>query len=97
MEILLAWYILTITGGVIVGRRYGRLLSVVVMIEMNQLGLLLFVAVKIGHVDPVLLIPGAGILPEIGYYSGVSAGGLIPPLVFVLAAMLVQRADREAV
>ena len=97
MEILLAWYILTITGGVIVGRRYGRLLSVVVMIEMNQLGLLLLVAVKIGHVDPVLLIPGAGILPKIGYYSGVSAGGLIPPLVFVLVAMFVQRADREAV
>jgi hypothetical protein len=67
------------------------------MIEMNQLGLLFLGVIKTGRVDPMLLIPGAGILPKIGHYSGVSAGGLVPPLVFVLVAMFVRRADTEAI
>ena len=97
MDVFLAWYVLIITGGVIVGRRFGRLASLAVMIEMDQLGLLFLGAIKTGRVDPILLIPGAGILPKIGYYSGVSAGGLVPPLVFVLVAMFVRRADTEAI
>ena len=42
MDVFLAWYLLIITGGVVVGRRFGRLASLAVMIEMDQLGLLFF-------------------------------------------------------
>ena len=97
MDVFLAWYVLIITGGVIVGRRFGRLASLAVMIEMDQLGLLFLGAIKTGRVDPLLLIPGAGILPKIGYYSGMSAGGLVPPLVFVLVAVFVRRANTQAI
>ncbi len=73
------------------GRRYGRLTSLAVMIEMNQLGVLLLVAIKTGRDDPIMLIPGARILPKADYYSGV--GRLVDParLIFMLVAIFTRR------
>ena len=35
--ILIAWYVFIVILGVMIGHRYGRLLSLAVMIELNQL------------------------------------------------------------
>ncbi|HYR83463.1 MAG TPA: hypothetical protein VE422_05230 [Terriglobia bacterium] len=87
--LLYLWYLSIIVGGVFIARRFGRLVSVAFMIEIYQVGLLIFGLITTGYLWPALLIPGVGVLPGIGIYSGISAGGLIPPLLFLLVAMLV--------
>jgi hypothetical protein len=79
-----------VLGG-LVGRRFGRLIRLCLMIEMFQVGILIMMLIITGRFWPMALIPGVGVLPGIGLYSGVSAGGLVPPLVFVLVAMMVPK------
>ncbi len=96
--LLYLFYLSIIAVGVLVGRHFGRLVGFGFMIEMYQVGILMIVLISTGTFRPVLLIPGVGVLPGIGRFSGVSAGGLVPPLVFLLVAMLVsKRADDTAI
>lgn len=82
-----AWLILVIFVGATVGHRYGRLASFAVMIELMQITLFIMALSRTGRIEPMALVPGVGILPGIGRYSGISAGGLIFPLIFILVAM----------
>ena len=85
------FYVAIAVAGVFVGRRFGRLASFGFMIEMYQVVITVIVLINTGYFRPLGLIPGVGVLPGIGRYSGVSAGGLIPPLVFLLVAVFSRR------
>ena len=50
--ILEVWYVFIIGFGIIAGRHFGRLVSLGVMLEMFQLGLLLFVS-RCGITEPI--------------------------------------------
>ena len=66
-------------------------MALATMIELYQVGIFVIIAINQGRFVPVVLIPGVAVLPGIGFYSGVSAGGLIPPLVFILTAIMIPR------
>ena len=96
------WLILVIFVGVLISRRFGRLLSFAVMVELIQVAIVIFAAyrgITTSFAAPngspldllVFLIPGFGFLPGIGRYSGLSVGGLVLWLIligfFALVAM----------
>ena len=89
--LLYLWYSTIILVGVALARLYGRLVSFLAMIEMYQVGIFVLGWLITGQINFVLLIPGIGVLPRIGRYSGVSAGGLVPPLIFLLVAIVTPR------
>jgi hypothetical protein len=94
-----AWLCLVIWFGVTAGHRYGRLASFFVMQELTQLAIVIFGVLRgiVNGFDAytrpldalMMLIPGAGFLPPniMGKYGGLSAGGLIFPLIFILVAL----------
>jgi hypothetical protein len=91
MGLLEVWYLYIVLIGIIIGRHFGRWISLIVMLELFQLGIVALVFANTGRVNPIGLIPGVGVLPRIGRYSGVSPGGLIPPLVFILVSIFIKR------
>lgn len=72
--LLYLWYLLIITVGFMTCRSFGRLIGFAVMIEMYQLGIVMIGWIITGSLRLVALVPGVGVLPSIGRYSGVSAG-----------------------
>jgi hypothetical protein len=95
MGLLEVWYLYIILIGITVGRYFGRWVSLIVMLEMFQVGIVALSFANTGRVNPVGLIPGVGVLPRIGRYSGVSPGGLIPPLVFILVSIFIKRRQNQ--
>jgi hypothetical protein len=90
--LIVLFLILPISAGIIGSRRFALLANFFLMMVVFQAGLTAFILFR----DPgrfqfeqlALLIPGVGILPGIGRFSGISPGGLIYPLIFALLAIL---------
>jgi hypothetical protein len=84
---LLLLLFLPIAGGIIGSRYLGVGLNFLLMMALFNFGLTLIGAMITGHFEPLMLIPGAGIFPHVGYFSGVSPAGLIYPPLFLLIAV----------
>jgi len=90
--LLLLFLILPVSAGVIGSRRFGRIANFFLMMFVFQVGLTTFVLfrapARFQLFQLVLLIPGVGILPGIGRFSGISPGGLVYPLIFAFLAIV---------
>jgi hypothetical protein len=102
-----AWLITIVFLGILAGRRYGRLASFSVMMELPQIIIVILGAYRgimagfDAYTRPLdllmFLIPGVGFLPPtiMGRYGGLSAGGLvlwvILLVIFALVAMFSRR------
>jgi hypothetical protein len=73
--------------GMIGAFRLGRVANFCLMMAVFQLILFVGSFLDTGRLYPLFLLPGAGILPGIGMYSGISIGGLLFPLLFGLVAV----------
>lgn len=93
--ILVLLLLLPIAGGIIGSRCLGVGLNFLLMMALFNFGLTCITLMN-GHFEPLLLIPGAGIFPHVGYLSGVSPGGLVYPPLFLLIAVLVKRRRKQA-
>ena len=99
--LLLLFLILPISAGVIGSRRFGRIANFFLMMFVFQVGLTTFVffraPARFQLIQLALLIPGVGILPRIGRFSGISPGGLVYPLIFALLAIVLNIRRRARV
>ena len=82
--------VLPIAGGIIGGRYLGLGVNFLLMMALFNFGLTC-IGLMNGRFEPLMLIPGAGIFPHVGYLSGVSPGGLVYPPLFLLIAVLTKR------
>ena len=87
----LCFLVLPVIAGIIAGKRLGRFTSWLLMMFVFQALLVMFIFLNTGLFQPVVFIPGVAILPGIGRYSGVSPGGLVYPLIFILVAIRTSR------
>jgi len=78
-------YVLPVLAGIVAGKYVGRLANFCIMLAVFQLGLFILASANSGELRPRFLAPVIFIWPPI------SAGQLIPPLVFVLVALIVYR------
>jgi hypothetical protein len=86
---------LPIAGGIIGSRYLGILANFLVMMALFNFGLACFGLMITGKFEPLLLIPGVGIFPHVGRFSGVSPGGLIYPPLFLLISVLARSQRRR--
>ena len=82
-ELLL--FILPISIGILAGRRINRLVNFCLMLVIYQLALVILAFGATGEFRPRLLIPIIFIWPPL------SLGQFIPPLLFLLVAIVVYR------
>ena len=82
-------YGLPIAAGIVAGRHIGRLANFVLMVGLSLVAVMLLGIATTREFRPWLLIPGILI------WAPLSAGGLIPPLVFILVARRVPRLRSE--
>ena len=88
--------IIPISGGIIGSRYLGLGVNFLLMMALFNFGLTCIGLMITGHFEPLMLIPGAGIFPHVGYLSGVSPGGLVYPPLFLLIAVLAKRLGKRA-
>ena len=78
-------YVLPVVAGILAGKYVGRLANFCLMLAVFQVGLFALASVSSGEFRPRFLIPVIFVWPPI------SLGQFIPPLVFVLASIIVYR------
>jgi hypothetical protein len=83
--------VLPVAGGIIGSRYLGAIANFIVMMVLFNFGLTVTVLMNSGEFHPLLLIPGVGIFPHVGRFSGVSLGGLVYPPLFLLVAVVCKR------
>jgi hypothetical protein len=81
---LLVWG-LPLTFGVIWGRHWGRPINFLIMLELYQVGLFIYILATNARFRPEILIPGIMI------WAPVSAGGFLVALILALIAVLMHR------
>lgn len=82
-------YAVAIAAGIVAARYVNRLVSFLLMLQVYQIGLFIMVLITNGDFRPMLLLPGIMI------WAPVSPGGLVPPLIFLLVALLAHRRRRN--
>ena len=94
--VLLLLLFLPIAGGIIGSKYFGLGVNFLLMMALFNFGLTLVGLMITGRFEPLMLIPGAGIFPHVGYLSGVSPGGLVYPPLFLFIAALAKRLRKRA-
>src|SRR6267378_8349941 len=88
---LLLLVLLPIAGGIIGSRYLGRVANFFLMMALFNFGLTCFGLMITGNFQPLMLIPGAGIFPGVGRFSGITPGGLVYPPLFLLIAIFAHK------
>jgi hypothetical protein len=78
-------YVLPVLAGILAGRYVGRVANFCTMLAVFQIGLFILASADSGELRPRLLIPVIFLWPPL------SPGQLIPPLLFVLVAIVLYR------
>ena len=78
-------YVLPILAGVLAGKYVARLANFCIMLAVFQIGLFILASSSSGELRPRFLVPIIFAWPPL------SAGQFIPPLVLVLAAIIIYR------
>jgi len=78
-------YVLPALAGILAGKYVGRVANFCIMLATFQIGLFILASANSGELRPRFLMPVIFIWPPI------SAGQFVPPLVFVLASIVVYR------
>jgi hypothetical protein len=83
--------LLPTAAGIIASKYLGRLANFLLMMAVFNFALTCNLLINTGHFSPLLMIPGVGIFPHVGRFSGVSPGGLVYPPLFLLIAIVFNR------
>jgi hypothetical protein len=78
-------YILPVLAGILAGKYVGRVANFCIMLAVFQVGLFILASASSGELRPRFLLPIIFVWPPL------SAGQFIPPLVFVLASIIIYR------
>jgi len=78
-------YILPVLAGILAGKYVGRGVNIRIMLAVFQVGLFILASASSGELRPRFLVPIIFVWPPL------SAGQFIPPLVFVLASIIIYR------
>ena len=78
-------YILPVLAGILAGKYVGRGVNIRIMLAVFQVGLFILASASSGELRPRFLVPIIFVWPPL------SAGQFTPPLVFVLASIIIYR------
>ena len=83
-------YVLPVLAGVLAGKYVARLANFCIMLAVFQMGLFIVASANSGELRPRFLMPVVFVWPPL------SLGQFVPPLLFVVVALIVYRVRHAA-